>query len=180
LSPSAGFLYRNRKWTAEDGYVQYPSTGVPWTDSVTKEKTAGVIISYEEEIWFPTISLGVSYMFSPRFETALTASWYPYLHIETIDSHFLRKTAFYDTMKGGMGVYAELSLIYHPVSTESVNFVFSGGFEGIYPKRGTTSSGSIGYDTGLVAAATTEPKLTSNLGWFSMGVLIYPELIWKK
>jgi outer membrane protease len=179
LYPSAGFLLRHRKWSAEDGYVQYPSPGQPWSSSDATQKTNGVVISYVEAIWFPTVSLGVSYRINGRFEAALSGSWYPYLNIETIDSHYIRRTVFYDTMRGGMGFLSELALTYHPVSTNAMNFRAAFGFEGIYPNKGTTSTGSIGYDTGKIAAAT-QSHMESNLFWLTMGVVIYPELVWKK
>jgi outer membrane protease len=179
LSPAAGFMYRVRKWTAEDGYVQYPTPGRPWSEQTPKENTRGVIISYEEEMWFPIVSLGAAYQINKNWGSALCASWYPYLNVETIDSHFLRKTVFYDSMKGGNGVYAELALLYYPRAAEALNFKFAVGFEGIYPPKGTSRIAAIGYDSGVTESAQTQPTLESNLFWVSLGVVFYPGKIWK-
>jgi outer membrane protease len=178
LAPSAGFLYRDRKWTAEDGYVQYPSPGQPWSDSVEKRKTNGAIISYEELIWFPTVTLEGGFRINKLLEASLAGTWYPYMEVETIDSHFLRETVFYDYMKGGMGFLAELSFVYKPSKSDMVNFIANIGFEGIYPRRGTSSVGAIGYDTGIAEESGIQSKMESNLWWITLGVQIFPRSGW--
>jgi outer membrane protease len=180
LSPSAGFMYRSRKWTAKNGYIQYPPSGQPWSEQVPKKAVRGVVISYEEEIWFPVVSLGTGYRINKNWGTALSASWYPYLNVETTDTHFLRKTVFYDSMKGGGGVCTELSLLYYPRATDAMSFKFAFGFEGVYPPRGTNLTGEIGYDTGISELTRAQPTMESNLFWFSLGVAIYPEKMWGK
>jgi outer membrane protease len=180
LSPSAGFMFRVRKWTAKNGYTQYPPTGQPWSEQVPKVANRGACISYEEEIWFPVVSLGADYRINKNWGTAISASWYPYLDVQTIDTHFLTKTVYYDIMKGGNGVHSELALLYYPRATDAMSFKFAFGFEGIYPQRGTTLSGKIGDDTRLSVSTGIQPNMVSNLFWFSIGVAIYPDKIWKR
>ncbi|MDR2052200.1 MAG: omptin family outer membrane protease [Treponema sp.] len=45
IVPSAGFSYRNRKWTAADGFLQYPVSGL-WTGEEPKQEVYGPVISY--------------------------------------------------------------------------------------------------------------------------------------
>jgi outer membrane protease len=179
LSPQVGFLYRNRKWSAVDGYVQYPRSG-PWTEDAPKQDMAGVVISYEELIWFPTVTLSGSYTIKKRYDIGLTATYYPYLHVDTVDSHMLRSTRFHDTMKGGWGGLGELSVTYVPRGTDLLNFIFAVGFEGIYPPKGSTASGAIGYDDGLIIDKGYQSKMESSLWWVSLGVTMYPQLMWNK
>jgi outer membrane protease len=60
LEPGIGFSYSNRKWSAQDGYVQYPISGI-WNGNEPKQSVSGTIISYEQALWFPFISLNVAY-----------------------------------------------------------------------------------------------------------------------
>ncbi|MDR2445507.1 MAG: omptin family outer membrane protease, partial [Spirochaetaceae bacterium] len=103
IVPQAGVMLRTRKWSAVDGYTQYTQTGQVWSDSLPKQQLGGTIITYEESIWFPVIGLGFGYTFRERFQAYLLGSYYPYMEVNTIDTHVLRKTRFHDTMKGGMG-----------------------------------------------------------------------------
>jgi outer membrane protease len=179
IAPSFGILFRNRKWSAVKGYTQYPASG-PWNEDVEKKDMAGVVISYEESMWSPTVTLTGGCSIGERFETGLTATWYPYLFVNTIDSHMIRATRFHDTMEGGWGILAELYFTYHPKGTNMLDFTIAGGYEGIFAEKGTTASGAIGYDNGLIIDSGYQSKMESNLGWVSLGVVMYPELMWKK
>lgn len=66
LLPTVGFSYLNRKWTAQEGYLQYPVYG-PWTGTEPKQTVAGTVISYEQAIWFPFISIEARYILKNRF-----------------------------------------------------------------------------------------------------------------
>jgi outer membrane protease len=179
IAPSAGILFRNRKWSAVDGYTQYPDKG-PWNEGIEKKDMAGVVISYEESMWSPIVTLSGGFNIGERFGIGLTGTWYPYLFINTIDSHMIRATRFHDTMEGGFGILGELSFTYYPKGSDMLNFIFAAGYEGIFAEKGTTASGAIGYDNGLVIDSGYQSKMESNLGWISLGVMMYPELMWKK
>jgi outer membrane protease len=179
IAPSVGILFRNRKWAAVDGYIQYPDNG-PWNEGVEKKDMAGVVISYEELMWCPTVSLALGFTIRDRVEIGLSGTWYPYMFVNTIDSHMIRATRFHDTMEGGLGMLGELSVTYHPKGTDMLNFIFAAGYEGIFAEKGTTASGAIGYDNGLIIDSGYQSKMESNLFWVSLGVTMYPELMWKK
>jgi outer membrane protease len=66
LLPTVWFSYLNRKWTAQEGYLQYPVYG-PWTGTEPKQTVAGTVISYEQAIWFPFISIEARYILKNRF-----------------------------------------------------------------------------------------------------------------
>lgn len=61
ITPSGGFAYRNRKWTAADGFLQYPASGL-WTGAEPEQKLYGPVISYEQAVWFPIITLQAGYV----------------------------------------------------------------------------------------------------------------------
>ena len=177
FAPGIGILFRSRKWTAVDGFVQYPAAGA-WSEDTSKQKIAGAIISYEESTWFPTINLDTSFWINDRFTLGLTAVWYPYLEVKTIDSHYLRKTRFHDEMRGGMGCLAEIFLTYSPVRATGHHFIASFGYEGLFPVKGSSGIGAMGYDNGLEWDDRYQSKMESHLFWFSIGIMIYPQEIW--
>ena len=49
IPPALGFSYINRKWTAQDGYLQYPVYG-KWTGDEPKQNIVGTVISYEQAV----------------------------------------------------------------------------------------------------------------------------------
>ncbi|MCL2558297.1 MAG: omptin family outer membrane protease, partial [Treponema sp.] len=65
-APVMGFGYRNRKWVATGGYLQYPSGSLPWTGDEPKLPLSGPIISYEQAIRYPFVGLeaGLGHAFS--------------------------------------------------------------------------------------------------------------------
>ncbi|MDR2519363.1 MAG: omptin family outer membrane protease [Spirochaetaceae bacterium] len=177
FAPGIGVLFRSRKWTAADGFVQYPVSGA-WSEDTPKQGMAGAIISYEESTWFPTINLDTSFWINDRFTLGLTTVWYPYLEVKTIDSHYLRATRFHDEMRGGTGCLAEVFLVYSPVKKTGHYFMASFGYEGLFPTKGSSGIGAMGYDNGLVWDNAYQSKMVSHLFWFSIGIMLYPEEIW--
>ena len=175
LGASAGVLYRNRKWSAAGGYTQYPlMMGEYWSEDLPKQEQAGVIIVYEESLWAPVLTLYADFSLNERFTLGAAGSWYPYLNVKTIDTHILRQTRFHDEMKGGWGVLAEIDLTYHPITSDIVDFRLGFGYEGLFPKRGISSSGALGRDTWLGVDSEIESQMKSNLFWVHLGVIIYP------
>jgi outer membrane protease len=89
IVPSAGFVYRNRKWTAADGFLQYPVSGL-WTGDEPKQEVHGPVISYEQALWFPVITLKAGYTLKNCFLFSAGGSLYPVMWGDTIDNHLLR------------------------------------------------------------------------------------------
>ncbi|MDR3170667.1 MAG: omptin family outer membrane protease [Treponema sp.] len=179
LSPSAGFLLRNRQWTAADGYVQYPYYGEEFSDSLPHQKVSDTVITYEELVWFPQISLDTVFAPTEWLSFKLKASYYPYVHVETIDCHFMYLRQYFDIMQG-MGGLVELSVAYSPPRLAGISFSISGGYELIRTKKGETSEGVLGLDNlGLVRDTGYSSMSASDLGWITLGVNLYPEIIWR-
>ena len=171
---SAGFLYRNRKWSATGGYTQYPKQGEYWSDDLPKQEQAGTVITYEESLWAPVLSLYIDFSINERFTIGNTTSWYPYINVKTIDTHILRQTRFHDEMLGGWGILTETNVTYRPKTSDIVNFKLGFGYEGLFPNRGTSASGGLGMDTYLGYDSEIESQLESYLFWLHLGVIIYP------
>jgi len=181
LGASIGFLYRNRKWSATGGYTQYPSKlGDYWSEDLPKQDQAGVVITYEESLWAPSVALYVGFSINERFSIGASGSCYPYLNVKTVDTHILRQTRFHDEMKGGWGVLAEIIGTYSPKTSDIVDFRLGLGYEGFFPKRGSSSSGGLGMDTWLGIDSEIESQMKSNLFWLHLGVIVYPAKLFNK
>jgi outer membrane protease len=171
---SVGFLYRTRKWSAVNGFTQYPPAGQPWSASLPKTEQVGTIITYEESLWAPVLNLYVDYAINDQFSLGFLGSWYPYLNISTIDTHILRQTRFEDEMKGGNGVLAEITLMYLPKTSDIVAFMFGVGYEGMFPNRGTSAKGGLGSSTWHTESGNVESQIRSNLFWVFVGMSLNP------
>jgi outer membrane protease len=173
ITPAVNFTYQTRTWAANDGYTQYPGQG--------KRSMAGEVITYEETAWFPGISLALDYTFWGRLGVSVEGCFYPYMEFNTIDTHILRLTRFYDAIKGGTGGYAGLSLRYNPTHSGKMGFTAAVAWEGVYSRKGTISSGAVGYGEpdALVVSRADQSRIESSIWWFSLGTVFYPEKLWQ-
>jgi len=174
LGASVGFLYRDRKWTAADGYAQYPPRGEPWVVTVPKEQLTGAVITYEEILQAPVLALYADISLNKQFKLGFVGNWYPYLDISTTDTHILRKTQFIDKMKGGWGTLLEFSVSYFPKTSDIIGFQFGIGYEGIFPEKGTSKSSNLGLNSWLGEDYEIESQIRSNLFWADIGFIVYP------
>jgi outer membrane protease len=153
--PAIGLSYTNRKWTAQDGYLQYPVSG-PWTGDETKQWVAGPVVSYEQLLLHLFISLSAGYTVKNRIAFTLTGSISPFVAGETIDTHFLRSTRLYDTLDGdeffskGFAWNAGLSIRYYPPRQQQLAFFIRGDYGAIHNLTGSAASGTIGINDGTL------------------------------
>jgi len=151
ITPSVGFKYFNRKWTASDGYLQYPIAG-SWTGNEQKINLNGPVISYEQAVWYPyaTLELGYNHAFpnESKIQIAIQGAIYPYICAETNDIHFLRNMQFYDSLRGGIGWNYGVTIGFYPQNLNGVGFTLYTGGEFINNVKGTTSSNNTGINDG--------------------------------
>jgi outer membrane protease len=137
IIPSAGFTYRNRKWTAADSFLQYPVSGL-WTGEEPRQEVYGPVISYEQALWFPTIALELDYyVLKDRFLFSVGGSLYPVMWSDTIDNHILRSVQFYDTLREGFGGNINIGFKYYFGDNERLALQVSVGYEKIGLKGNT-------------------------------------------
>lgn len=105
IIPQIGFLYRNQKFEACDGYYQYASStsGEYWSSSIEKKYLSGTIITYETASYMPFVSIEAEYDFSSSWRVKQFGRFFPYVYATAIDNHNLRQTEFDDFMKNGLG-----------------------------------------------------------------------------
>jgi outer membrane protease len=120
------------------------------------------------------LTLYADYAINRQFAINAMGSWYPYLNVNTIDTHILRQTRFEDEMKGGNGVLAEISLSYRPKTSDIASFRFGFGYEGMFPNRGTSAKGGLGASTWYTESENVQSQIRSNLFWVIVGMSLKP------
>jgi hypothetical protein len=174
LIPTAGIGYRVREWAAKDGFLQYSSFDESWTENIPQKPVKGNIITYESSTWWTLIGLDIGLALNDRWYVGLHGDWYPYLNVNTIDSHYLKLERYIDSMRGGMGGLAEVRVSYSPASLRGMEFMACIGWEGVFPNRGETSTGDIGQSDALILEQGYYSKTKSQLWWFNFGIVLYP------
>jgi plasminogen activator len=175
VTPALGFQYRNRKWTAADGYLQYPLTGL-WTGNETKTEVNGPVISYEQAVWFPFGALEIGYIYAGRhgkYRYAIGLSLCPYTWAETNDTHFLRSMQFYDTLRGGISWSAGCSVEFQPGNPGGIGFIIRSGYESLNTVKGNTASNNTGISSGLLTVDEGySARMEIRQWYFSISVVI--------
>jgi outer membrane protease len=143
--PFAGFEYQNRKWSAQDGYLQYPVGGSAWTGLESKQAVKGSVISYEQMLYYPYVGMEIVFSINEMFDFSCEGAYYPIVNVETIDNHYLRLKSFYDTMENGIGYKAGIGLIiYINRAEKSPAYGLNISYEQFSVMNGSTSSCIIG------------------------------------
>jgi outer membrane protease len=175
ITPSIGYAFLNRKWTAVDGFLQYPEAGEEWTGSEAEQKVSGTVISYEQAVHIPFFTVGIAYKTaSQRIE--LNGSLYPYMWSNTLDSHFMRTLQFYDTMRGGWGGRFEAAYSFYPAwfktpKPQKIGFRAALAYQCIRDLTGSTASQKIGLtDTAMTESAGFVSKTETAMWQVSLGV----------
>lgn len=155
IIPQIGFLYRNQKFEACDGYYQYASSGEYWSSSIEKKHLSGTIITYETASYMPFISLEAEYAVSSSWRVKQFGRFFPYVYTTAIDNHNLRQTEFDDFMKNGLGFSIGAEASWKKLS-------LSVCYEWFRCKEGSTYQRAIGTNSSYYKASTT-PGITSSV-----------------
>jgi outer membrane protease len=102
------------KWTARDGYVQYPPEPAPpytpWTPDQPKQPVFGTGIVYEQNYLIPAVGISARLMFSGAFDAAASLVYAPYVFCDDLDNHEFAGTDYTEKMSKGFMLEPELSL----------------------------------------------------------------------
>jgi outer membrane protease len=130
LGAYGGLSYMDLKWSARDGYYQYPSSGSdyyfdstsgaliagtyqPWSSAETKTPIYGTGILYEQSHLNGLLGLRVSYRLLDALLLRASCSFSPFATCTTTDNHLERSLNFTSSLKGGVYVEPRLSLSYY-------------------------------------------------------------------
>jgi hypothetical protein len=95
------------------------------------------------------------------------------LNVATTDIHILRKTRFFDQMKGGHGYAVSFWTGYSPVSAPALAFSLGLGYESIQSAIGTSAQGMVGINGGLTGSTRYQSKMESSLAWITLSATLY-------
>jgi outer membrane protease len=112
-----GFLdVLDYKWSARDGYLQYPPTGqtspnyTPWSESTTKSDVVGTGIVYEQGYFALGLMLDARLKMSEGVSGTLGVGYAPIALCSDIDNHLFTGVDYYEKMSGGYMLHAEASM----------------------------------------------------------------------
>ena len=156
ISPSAGFLYSNRKWTASDGYLRYAPEGAALQGGEPKRTVTGAVITYEQKISYFYAAVETRYYLFDKIMLGAYFRLYPYIWAESVDHHIMRSTEFFDSMPGGIGGSLGLLAGYRPARLPNLELAAGFTFEKLFKTKGAVAQRS----TGLNAAPSFKPSST--------------------
>lgn len=157
--PQLGFNYRNQKFEAKDGYLQYASYhgyNFLYQGDVPKDKFSGLACLYEQQFFTPFLSLTVSYLFLNDFKVSIYGKFFPYIRCDAIDYHWNRKQQFNDFMKNGKGFQTGLDFSYK-------RFSLCFNYEYMFLNTGYTNYKIVSTGNGDLIDSDTIPNVTSSL-----------------
>lgn len=173
--PFAGFCYKNKKFTAQNGYLQYPSyEGELWNSSLAKQQTSGMVIAYEQAIWYPYIGLEFVLPLSDFAKFGCSCKYFSYVCVDTLDSHILRLTQFYDSMRNGHIFGTEIFMLINPgvYQRSKTALLLSVSYETLFC-RGNTYYSVIGTEqAGFIQTKDSESGINDEKLSFSVGFVV--------
>lgn len=123
------FSFMDLKWSAKDGYLQYPpetsAPYTPWSSSTPKTAAYGTGIIYEQIYFIPGVFLGTDWLIS-RFARLHAGFLYsPAVACNDVDNHEFTGADYYEKMSGGSLVEPSLQLEWNPTPQSTLSFVIS-------------------------------------------------------
>ncbi len=102
------------KWSARDGYLQYPSETAapytPWSESTTKTDVVGTGILYEQGYFALGFMLDAQLKAGDALSGVLGLGFSPIAVCNDVDNHLFTGVDYYETMSGGYLFHAEGSM----------------------------------------------------------------------
>lgn len=138
------------KWSAQDGYYQYPPgfspTSLPpnplyppYTQD-TKVPIYGLVALYEQRYSIPAIVFSGEYrLMHDALSVEASFAFSPFTSVHDIDNHVLRNLIYYDTVVGCTYMEPSLSFSFRPTSQFELRFDLS-YLAVLSPKDGSTVS----------------------------------------
>jgi len=102
------------KWSAQDGYLQYPpettAPYTPWSESTTKTGIVGTGIIYEQGYLALGMMVDARFRLNSSMSGAIGLGFSPIALCSDIDNHLFTGVDYYETMSGGYLLHAEASM----------------------------------------------------------------------
>jgi outer membrane protease len=141
------FSYMDLKWSARDGYYQYPTSGspytmspfapgtyAPWSPGETKTPLYGTGIIYETAYFGGAVGIRARYEFLGGFSVDASFAFTPLLGCSAEDNHVFRQIDFYSTLSGGFMIEPRVAIEYSPLPRATlrleIGYRYSWGLKG--------------------------------------------------
>lgn len=109
-------LFRLR-WSARDGYLQYPPESVapftPWDASAPRAQVYGTGIAYELLAFYPAVGVQATYRLLGVLDARLSLALSPFVVCRDMDSHYFRLVDFHESFAGGFVLEPGLGADWH-------------------------------------------------------------------
>jgi outer membrane protease len=188
-----GFSYMDFKWSARDGYYQYPAGGAqyyfgasgqlvsgsyaPWSESETKTPLYGTGILYEQAYLVGLAGLRASFQLLDALSLKASLSLSPLAWCYTEDNHEDRSVDFYAALSGGLMIEPSLALVY--AIRPGASLELRAAYRSLYHlvgditqiNQGATSISSTGgYYAGPDSASTSAKGAGAAVSMFDLGL----------
>jgi len=116
LRPFLAFDLMDFKWTARDGYFQYPPSvppGTPydpWSAGEAKLPMSGVSIIYQQTWFIPIMGIESKLRFGENLTGSVSFAFSPVVFCNDLDNHILAGFDYYENMWGGFLLEPKISL----------------------------------------------------------------------
>ncbi len=160
LAAFGSLSYMDFKWSARDGYYQYPTTGSPyvvpssgaptpgtfpaWSTSETETPLYGTGIAYEAAYLGAAVGLSTRYMAAGRFSIDASLAFTPLLYCYAEDNHFLRQLDFYSSLSRGFMIEPRVAFRYSLLPSTTlkldVGYRYAWGLKGSITQISTGAS----------------------------------------
>src|SRR5208337_2298533 len=110
VQPFLGFGFMDFKWTARDGYYQYPTSGDPvhgipyspdWSPDEPRLPISGTSIIYQQTWFLPSVGVAAKLRFGKDFSGLISCAFSPIVFCNDLDNHEFKQLDFYEYMSGG-------------------------------------------------------------------------------
>lgn len=142
LQPYAGYKLIDYKWSAQDGYYQYPPEYLngtysfpattsstqpftPWSSSETKYPLYGAVGLYEQTYSIPLVGISTRYDLSKVFSFQGSVSFSPVAWLNDTDHHLLTGMIYYDSFSGCTYIEPTLSVKAQLLSSFAIDLELS-------------------------------------------------------
>jgi outer membrane protease len=172
LTPSIGFTYLSRKWTASNGFMQYSDGLKPLTGNEPKGYFTGAVITYDQKISYFYAGLSAGYRLFDKLFLSLDFNFYPYIWTECKDHHILRHIEFLDMIPGGIGGSLGFIAGYKLPHTSNVELFTGFTFKKHFFTKGATAQRTTGTEEQQSFTPTNSHNSAyeSNIWYFFIGI----------
>ncbi len=178
LTPYARFAVMDIKWSARDGYYQYPPQTSPpysyWNASDPKTYLYGPIAYYEQIYLIPAVGVHGEYRANPKLSFAASLAFSPLVWINDIDNHLLRSLTFYDAMALSTYFEPSVSLSFRPSTRMELTFDLA-YLSVVSPSNGTitTEDTTTGTQTTSAGSGSTAGASIGSIST-TLGIHLHP------